>query len=195
MELDDMPCLVCKLEVDNCPNCPYNENQSGDSPTGNSPLTYHIGDLLKADQIVIAHGCNCQGAMGAGIAKAIKERYPKLYLHYRNMCLSRQFRPGMAQAYHVEPKRWIVNLATQDEWSWTRPCAKIEWIGESVARLLRWCGQSGFTEVAIPRLGCNHGGLRWDDVEPVLEQLSNVYAIDIHVWDLQRPSHTMTSLR
>lgn len=41
------------------------------------------GDLIKLalqkEFDVIIHGCNCQCAMGAGIAKAIKETFPEAY--------------------------------------------------------------------------------------------------------------------
>ncbi len=40
-----------------------------------------LGDLidlaLKGEFDVILHGCNCQGNMGKGIAKQIKEIFPK----------------------------------------------------------------------------------------------------------------------
>lgn len=41
------------------------------------------GDLLKlakqGEFDVIAHGCNCQCVMGAGIAKQIREQFPEAY--------------------------------------------------------------------------------------------------------------------
>lgn len=41
------------------------------------------GDLIKLALDgrfdVIVHGCNCQCAMGAGIAKSIKETFPEAY--------------------------------------------------------------------------------------------------------------------
>lgn len=37
-------------------------------------------DLFDAGQFdAIAHGCNCWNTMGSGIARQIKERYPKAY--------------------------------------------------------------------------------------------------------------------
>lgn len=41
------------------------------------------GDLialaLEGEFSVIVHGCNCQCAMGKGIAKTIKTRFPEAY--------------------------------------------------------------------------------------------------------------------
>lgn len=37
------------------------------------------GDLLESDCTVIGHQCNCFSRMDRGIAKQIKEKYPKAY--------------------------------------------------------------------------------------------------------------------
>lgn len=43
-------------------------------------LIYKDGNLLTATDVeVIAHQANCQNTFGAGIAKSIKEMYPKAY--------------------------------------------------------------------------------------------------------------------
>lgn len=36
-------------------------------------------DLLKSNNHIIAHGCNCFNTMGAGIAKEIKKQYPEVF--------------------------------------------------------------------------------------------------------------------
>lgn len=49
-------------------------------------LLYRIGNLLNAPQKVIAHQVNCQGKMGSGVAKVIRDKYPKVYETYLNTC-------------------------------------------------------------------------------------------------------------
>ena len=44
------------------------------------------GDLLKASEDIICHQVNCQGFMGAGVAKAIKDKWPEVYWKYREHC-------------------------------------------------------------------------------------------------------------
>lgn len=41
------------------------------------------GNLLDCKTGILCHQANCQGVMGAGIAKQIKERYPRVYWDYR----------------------------------------------------------------------------------------------------------------
>src|SRR5262249_34840272 len=52
------------------------------------PIEYVSGDLFDNahDAQAFAHGCNCQGSMGAGIAKTFRSRYPEMYEEYRRRC-------------------------------------------------------------------------------------------------------------
>jgi hypothetical protein len=45
------------------------------------PIQFLAGDLFANDigARVFAQGCNCQGSMGAGIAKGFWQRYPEIY--------------------------------------------------------------------------------------------------------------------
>ena len=47
----------------------------------NWSLKYRMGDLVKDahNYDVIVHGCNCFNTMGAGIALAVKRKYPEAY--------------------------------------------------------------------------------------------------------------------
>lgn len=47
-------------------------------------MEVHEGDLLSVDRGIIVHGCNCQGVMGSGIAKAIREKWPVVYDAYES---------------------------------------------------------------------------------------------------------------
>ena len=49
-------------------------------------LHHRVGNLLDAPQKVIAHQVNCQGKMGSGVAKVIRDKYPKVYETYLNTC-------------------------------------------------------------------------------------------------------------
>ena len=45
-------------------------------------IVYKVGDITEAPEVVIVHGCNTQGAMGSGVAKAIRRKYPWAYEAY-----------------------------------------------------------------------------------------------------------------
>ena len=40
-------------------------------------IHYAKGDLFDTDHQIIAHGCNCRGGYGAGIAGQMAKKYPK----------------------------------------------------------------------------------------------------------------------
>lgn len=48
-------------------------------------MTAFKGNLLDSDCNYICHQVNCQGKMGSGIAKQIREKWPTVYDYYRAM--------------------------------------------------------------------------------------------------------------
>ena len=80
-------------------------------------IKYKIGDLLTAPQRCIAHQVNCQGKMGSGVAKAIRNEYPRVYKEYiefYNYCIrtNKMMPPGYSQIVYTENK-CIFNLFGQ----------------------------------------------------------------------------------
>jgi hypothetical protein len=58
-------------------------------------IIFVSGDLFADPSLDgLAHGCNCVGAMGAGIAMEFRRRYPEMYLQYKKHCDSGDFVPG-----------------------------------------------------------------------------------------------------
>lgn len=48
-------------------------------------IKYVTGDMLEGPEHMIAHGCNAQGVMGSGVAKAIRDRYALAFTQYRTV--------------------------------------------------------------------------------------------------------------
>ena len=46
-----------------------------------------------------AHGCNCAGAMGKGIALQFKLKYPQMYRLYKKKCMAGTFIVGYVFEY------------------------------------------------------------------------------------------------
>ena len=78
------------------------------------------GNVFDSDAKIICHQVNCQGVMGSGVAKEVRERYPKVYEKYHTYCESNKDCPermlGVAQMVPVDEKgsRWIVNCFGQN---------------------------------------------------------------------------------
>ena len=134
-----------------------------------STVTFISGDLLNHPGLMaIAHGCNCQGVMGAGVAAGVRAKYPGCYKEYRDLCKQRRFKLGDVHAWK-DPASGVVvfNLATQDK---PGPTATITALAAALRTLEVKCSARGIKRVGIPRIGAGLGGLVWSVVKAVLEE-------------------------
>lgn len=137
------------------------------------PVEFVAGDLFANAHGVqaFAHGCNCQGSMGAGIATGFRDRYPEMYARYREMCKAtpRQFNLGDAWLWKAEGRPWVFNLGTQ-EGVW-RARASYEAIEQALARMREQADAEGVSSIAVPRIGVGYGGLSWKKVRAIFERV------------------------
>jgi O-acetyl-ADP-ribose deacetylase (regulator of RNase III) len=135
------------------------------------PIEFVSGDLFDNAHHAqaFAQGCNCQGSMGAGIAKTFRERYPKMFDEYRRRCKAepRQFNLGDFWLWKADDQPWVFNLATQERY-W-RGRASYEAIETGLRSMRQQADAEGLTCVAIPRIGVGYGGLSWKKVRTIVE--------------------------
>jgi O-acetyl-ADP-ribose deacetylase (regulator of RNase III) len=126
-----------------------------------------LGDLFGLGLPALAHGCNCQGLMGAGVANQFRVRWPGMFEEYARLCKEGEFVLGAAMDWptNMWAPEVIYNLATQ---TYPGPDASIIAIENSVKVALRNCEFRGVTALGVPHIGCGIGGLEWEDVRPVL---------------------------
>lgn len=60
------------------------------------------GNLLDSTEDIICHQVNCQGVMGSGVAKAIREKWPVVYERYQRYCNIHTPRQIMGTVQYVE---------------------------------------------------------------------------------------------
>lgn len=144
------------------------------------PLLEIVGDLFEAELAAIGHGCNTSGIMGAGIATEFKRRYPEMFQEYRRRCSAGEFRLGEVFVWEGTD-RVIYNLATQPR---PGPSATLGAIRESVSSALVDATRRSIEAVGVPRLGAGLGGLAWDDVLEVLDDVGSSSPVDLIVVSL-----------
>lgn len=140
------------------------------------------GDMFTSDATYLAHGVNTVGVMGAGIAKTVKEKFPKTYEEYKWLC-SRQGLVAGNYFCFPENGKVIVNLASQ---AMPGPDANYDWLFTSLLRF----AQSAVAKVkrngnivAINEIGCGIGGLEWPVVKKVIETIEAIVPeIEFEVW-------------
>lgn len=128
------------------------------------------GDMFAGleDGDAIAHGCNCQGVMGAGVAGIVSKRWPIMYEEYRRLCEAGLLRPGDIHPYMTDEGVLVFNLMTQD---WPGKDARLTWIGQCIAKMYYRAWRSGEIDtIRIPAIGAGIGGLNFLDVVERIER-------------------------
>ena len=132
-----------------------------------------------------AHGCNCAGAMGRGIAVQFRDMFPEMYIRYKALCQSGEYRPGDVFDYDYG-RGHIYNLGTQLTW---RTRATTEYIRESLVRMCGLARTDGVTRIAMPAIGAGLGGLQWPDVKAVIDEVgARFHDIDLYVVESYAPA-------
>lgn len=151
------------------------------------PTTFVKGDLFGASGLdALAHGCNCAGAMGKGIAVEFRKRFPEMYAEYKERCVRGRFNLGDVFAWTHEPIT-VFNLGTQKTW---RTKADLTAVKTSLKAMIQLAEQAGVRRVGLPRIGAGLGGLAWQDVRSVLVALGESTSVELVVFEEYEPSPT-----
>jgi O-acetyl-ADP-ribose deacetylase (regulator of RNase III) len=149
------------------------------------PIEFVTGDLFDNafDAQAFGHGCNCQGSMGAGIAKGFKQRYPDMYEEYRARCKAKPRRFNLGDIWLWKEKRrpWVFNLATQERYWHAR--ASYDAIDMALRRMKDQADSEGISRIAIPRIGVGYGGLSWKKVRAVIERVFGDWSGMLYVYE------------
>jgi O-acetyl-ADP-ribose deacetylase (regulator of RNase III) len=144
------------------------------------PTTFVKGDLFVHKGLdALAHGCNCAGAMGKGIAVQFRDRFPKMYDAYKKRCADGRFTPGDVFAW-PEDGITVFNLGTQKTW---RTKADLSAIETAVRSMVRLAEQSRIARVGLPRIGAGLGGLAWPAVRALLSEIGNDTNVELVVFE------------
>lgn len=125
------------------------------------------GNLLdhRATKVI---PCNAAGAMGKGLAKQARDRWPELYEAYKAT-----FAPGMSPLSMEERAHVVLPVTTQDGNRFLLLCSKYHWrhpaslalVEDNLTTLAANWQRWQLTEVALPLLGCGLGELDREEVK------------------------------
>ena len=149
------------------------------------PIQFLSGDLFAndIDAQVFAHGCNCQGSMGAGIAKGFRQCYPEMFEEYRWRCKAkpRQFNLGDAWLWKADGQPWVFNLGTQE--GFWRVRASYEAIETALEDMKKQAIKEKIASIAMPRIGTGYGGLSWKKVRAIVERVLGDWPETLYVYE------------
>lgn len=127
------------------------------------------GNLLEADMEALVNAVNCVGVMGKGIALQFKQAFRDNFQAYASACRKGKVKPGRMFTFAtnriINPK-YVINFPTKRHW---REKSRLEYIEKGLSALVVEVHELGIGSIAIPPLGCGHGGLRWSEVKKLVE--------------------------
>lgn len=137
------------------------------------------GDLLASNAQTIVNTVNCVGVMGKGIALQFKRRFPEMFRDYEERCQAGTVQLGRPYLFKRSSPPWILNFPTKDHW---RSPSRLDAIEEGLRFLRLHYSDWGITSLAVPPLGCGHGGLDWRIVGPTLYHELKTFDIPVELY-------------
>ena len=142
-------------------------------------------DITTVSTGVIAHQVNCQGVMGAGIAKALRDRYQILYPLYKQLCISREDYDllGLMQLIQVTDTLYISNVFGQLTYGKDASViyTNYEALKVSLNKLFESASDKKL-DVYIPyKIGCGLANGDWNVVLNIINELDALYDVNIYI--------------
>lgn len=136
-------------------------------------IIYRTGNLLTTNTKFIAHCVNAQGRMASGVAKAIKERYPKAYDDYIEWHAEGRLKLGRVLCSTNSP-HLILHLCGQEFYGNDgRTYIDYQALEKCFTRLNSLVDE----EISFPMIGCGLAGGKWEIVSRILEETSKFQPI------------------
>jgi O-acetyl-ADP-ribose deacetylase (regulator of RNase III) len=149
------------------------------------PTSFISGDLFcnRVQAAALAHGCNCKGSMGAGVAVGFKDRYPAMFEAYRSRCKAkpRLFNPGDVFLWTQPDAPAVFNLATQEDYWRSRATYPV--LEAALTEMRAQADAAAIPSIAMPRVGAGLGGLSWNKCRAIIERAFLDWPGNLYVYD------------
>lgn len=144
------------------------------------------GDILSVKEGIIVQQVNCQGVMGSGVAKAIRDKYPEVFLHYRAAC-DEAANPsellGQSVVVHIpsdDHLLFVHNIFGQLNYGRDGAVYTNYQALDEGFKLVRECAEVMDLPVHYPKIGAGLGGGDWEIISEIIER--NLDGIDHTLW-------------
>lgn len=130
------------------------------------------GDILLSKAQVIAHGVAPNDHFDTGLALNLRQDWPAMYKDFRHFCHTTHPKPGTLWIWSGPNGKRIVNLFTQQPppSEHAHPGkATLANVNHALHELRKLAEKEHFPSLAMPRLATGVGGLKWEDVAPLIQ--------------------------
>lgn len=147
------------------------------------------GNILNTEAQTIVIPVNCVGVMGKGLACEFKHAYPGAYERYKYLCRHKQIEPGGVVLEQIgckpgakmgAPRQVAALVATKNHW---RNPSELHWIIEILKNLSSAIDEGRIQTLAVPKIGCGYGGLRWSVVKPLVFATLGIKHIEVEIYE------------
>ncbi|HEY2492101.1 MAG TPA: macro domain-containing protein [Paenibacillus sp.] len=142
------------------------------------------GDFFQAKEDILGHQVNCQGVMGSGAAKGIRDKFPEAYTFYQNEYMNavdKKSLLGRCQLVQCQNGTMIANLFGQFKYGKTsEQYTDYEALESALTQLKNKATESKLS-VALPyNLGCGMANGDWNVVEKMIGDIFNDYEVTLY---------------
>lgn len=152
-------------------------------------INEHKGNVLDTENAVVVHCVNCQGIMGSGIAREIKERFPEAFDMYHKTYLQGILTLGSVSYAVVETNQNMIIANAAGQYAYGRERVHVDYDAT------RYCFRQinhymdifflpdyGINTVNFPLFGCGLAGGSWDIVSQIIdEELDDKWEKNLYV--------------
>ena len=134
-----------------------------------------IGNLLDSNCDYICHQVNCQGVMGSGIAKQIRERWPKVYESYVHFVDHHNKQGdgllGKILISNISGRPKVINMFSQDTYGYDgMRYTSYDAFAQCLTTIADHVPEHRF--IGFPKnIGCGLGGGNWKVISALIEEI------------------------
>jgi len=152
-------------------------------------ITEVSGDILLTKAQTIVHGVAPNDHFTSGLAHALRESWPALAKDFRHFCHQQAPKPGEL-FFWGGPQVRVVNLLLQEAAAseHSHPGkASLSNLRHALDALVKLTKAEKLTSLALPKLGCGVGGLKWEEVFPIIKEKLSELGIPVFVYSDFKP--------
>jgi len=149
-------------------------------------ITYKHGDVLKAledrEINVMAHGCNCSGGFGSGVAGQVAKKWPHVRNAYKALHNENGTILGFFQPVAISDDQFVVNCGTQDQYL-PRGIKHADYdaIDDVMESLSLYVSRKPL-KVGIPKIGSALAGGDWVEIEKIVLRYFTESDITVYIY-------------
>ena len=155
------------------------------------------GDIMSPNQtgheVLVCHQVNCMGVMGEGLAKQLRDLFPKMYLSYKTTCdrtSDKHTLLGQIDTYPVNYNGYdytIVSIFGQERYGRSGCFTDYDALRkafQTIRSLASPLPARPATRVRIPyRIGCGLAGGDWNIVKSLIQEELLDHNIIVEIWE------------